>query len=297
MGRFLDEPHMWALFLTLIAGLAFLFSFCGGPLFVADLLKPRFGEAGFWVATAPLMMALLGAFSFMELPRIGPGPELRSRLGSHAVVAGLAGVMIIGLMNAFTVWQLTLDQDRADRSLIITGIIVGTVSSVGYAYLAWQYLRVPCAPKQRHNKKCGTLPFLATRPTGERATFTFTGPDSLSQFMVWIVPILGGGCFLPPPFVVWQAAGVTAAAIYTLAALAIVIGLRNSIVVTPSLVVITRSWFFIPYWRYTGRAIQDVWYGGDWGDPEGACGIVVKLDGQEVHIGSAKTMHHLYASL
>src|SRR5262249_8292034 len=91
--------------------------------------------------------------------------------------------------------------------------------------------------------------------------------------------------------------GVTAAAIYTLVALGVVIGLRNSIVVTPSLVVITRSWFFIPYWRYTGRAIQDVWYGGDWGLPEGACGVVVKLDGQEVHIGSAKTMHHLYASL
>ena len=56
--------NMWALFL--ISGVLLLVSFSGGPTFVADLLKPGFGVAGFLAAIAPLMIALLGAFSFME---------------------------------------------------------------------------------------------------------------------------------------------------------------------------------------------------------------------------------------
>jgi hypothetical protein len=90
---------------------------------------------------------------------------------------------------------------------------------------------------------------------------------------------------------------VAGVAIFFVAALAIIIGLRASIVVRPSRVVITRKWFFIPYWRRTGRVIEDVWFGGDWGEPEGASGVVVKLKGKEIHIGSPKTMHYLYFSL
>ena len=33
------------------------------------------------------------------------------------------------------------------------------------------------------------------------------------------------------------------------------------------------------------------------GRPEGALGVVVKLDGREIHIGSGKTMHYLYSAL
>ena len=56
---------------------------------------------------------------------------------------------------------------------------------------------------------------------------------------------------------------------------------------------------FIPYWRYTGRVIEDVWYSGEhWQLPEDASGgVVVKLNGKEIHIGSSKTMHYLYSSL
>ena len=284
---------MWAL--SLIFSVLFFVSLCGGPLFAADVLKPGFGVAGFLAAITPLMIAMPGAFSFMELNPIGNGPHMRSRLGSRAVLAGLAGLMITALMNAFALWRLAMGEARPDRSLIMTGIIAGTVLLVGYVYLAWRYLRMSRAPKAPR-KKHGTLPFLAPRPAAERATFTFTGRDSLSQFIVGLVLILGGG-FPLLPFFVWQAGGMTGTALSIVAALALIIGLRNSIVVTPSLVVVTRSWFFIPYWRYTGHAIQGVSYGGDWGDPEGACGIVVKLDGQEIHIGSAKTMHHLCTSL
>jgi hypothetical protein len=285
--------NMWALFL--IFSVLSLVSFSGGPTFVADLLKPGFGSAGFLAAIAPLMIALLGAFSFMELDPIGIGPHMRSRPGSRAVLAGLAGITITGLMHAFALWRLAMGETHPNRSLIMTGIIAGTVLSVGYVYLAWRYLRMPRAPKVPR-KKHGTLPFLAPRPAAEHTIFTFTGRDSLSQFMAVLILICGGGgLFLP--FLVWQAGGMTAIAVYVPASLAVVVGLRNSIVVTPSLVVITRSWFFVPYWRHTGPAIQDVSYAGDWGDPEGAGGVVIKLDGQEIQIGSAKTMHHLSASL
>src|SRR5262249_20605745 len=212
--------------------LALLFSFCGGPLFVADLLTPRFGAAGFLAAIAPLMIALVGASSFMKLDPIGTGRHLR--FGGRAVVVGLIGVIITGLMNAFALWRLAMGEDRLNRSLIMTGIIVGTVLSIGYAYLTWRYLGRPRGPKVRRCKR-GTLPLLALRPATEHATFTFPGQDSLSQFMMWLGPILGGGC-LPPPFIVWYAGGMTAAALYTLAALAGVGGLRDSIVVTASLV-------------------------------------------------------------
>jgi len=289
-------------FFLILTVFAVLFSFCGGPLLVADWLKPRLGEIGFLAAIAPLMIAVLGTFSFIELflPPIGLVPPARSRLGGRAVLAGLAAVVVIGLMNAVTLWQLAVGPDHLNRSLMIWGIVVGTASSAVYVHLARRYLRLPRAPKRTRRIMIGTLPFLAPRPAGpgnikESATFIFSGRDSLFHGMVGIVLILGGG--VPLPFLVWQAAGMTAVAVYVLAVLAVAIGLRNSIVVTPSLVVITRSWFCIHYWRYSGRAIEDVWFGGDWGEPEGACGVVVKLDGQEVHIGSCKTMYHLYESL
>jgi hypothetical protein len=99
------------------------------------------------------------------------------------------------------------------------------------------------------------------------------------------------------PVVAWHVGGVVGVFIFTLAALAVISGLRTTVVVRPSRIVITRKWFFIPYWRYTGQVIEDVWFGGDWGEPEGASGVVVKLRGKEIHIGSRKSMHYLYSSL
>src|SRR5262245_57836763 len=104
-GQLPGEPQdMRAFFLFFpIFILALLFAFCGGPLFVADLLTPRFGGAGFLAAIAPLMIALVGASSFMELDPIGTGRHLR--FGGRAVVVGLTGMIITGLMNAFALWR------------------------------------------------------------------------------------------------------------------------------------------------------------------------------------------------
>jgi len=126
-----------------------------------------------------------------------------------------------------------------------------------------------------------------------RATFKFSGRDSIAQFIAWMVTVTPVPWL---PVVAWNAGGAAGVAIIALA-LAIIIGLRASVVVRPSRVVITRKWFFIPYWRYTGRVIEDVWYGGDWGEPEGAFGVCVQLNGKEIHIGSRRTMDYLYFSL
>src|SRR5262247_1001230 len=127
----------------------------------------------------------------------------------------------------------------------------------------------------------------------ERATFKFSGRDSIAQGMAWMV-VLTPVPWLP--VVAWNAGGGVGVGIIAVA-LAIIIGLRASVVVRPSRGVIIRKGFFIPYWRYTGRVIEDVWYGGDWGLPEGASGVCVQLNGKEIHIGSRKTMDYLYFSL
>jgi hypothetical protein len=128
----------------------------------------------------------------------------------------------------------------------------------------------------------------------EDATFSFSGRDSMAQLMGLMI-MLAPVPWLP--FAVSHAGGVAGVAIFVAAVLAVISGLQASIVVRPSTVLITRKWFFIPYWRYSGRRIEDVRFGGDWGEPEGASGVVVKLDGKEIHIGSRRTMHHLYVSL
>lgn len=74
-------------------------------------------------------------------------------------------------------------------------------------------------------------------------------------------------------------------------------GLRSTMVVTESQVTITKKWFFVPYWRWTAAAIDDVWFGGDWGEEDGALGVVVQLGKDEVHIGSTRTMRELHDKL
>lgn len=126
-------------------------------------------------------------------------------------------------------------------------------------------------------------------------TFHFAGRDSLSQFTIFLV-MLGAGV-LPFPVLVWAYTGMTAAIVSVAVAGAVALGLRASITVSSSSVVITKMWFFIPYRRYAGPFMEDVCFGGDWGEPEGASGVVVTINGKEVHIGTPKSMHHLHESL
>jgi hypothetical protein len=109
-----------------------------------------------------------------------------------------------------------------------------------------------------------------------------------------MLPIAGGGILA---LLFWQFGGVLAIAVATLFPVLLVAGLRASIAVYPSRVEIVRKWFFVPYRRYTGRSIEDVSFGGDYGLDDGAIGVVVRLDGREVHLGTSKNMHYLHEAL
>lgn len=89
--------------------------------------------------------------------------------------------------------------------------------------------------------------------------------------------------------------GVVAAA---LGLLGICLGLRCSLRIEPGRVRVVRSLWGLPYRWYSAHRVEDVWYGGDWGEPEGAVALVVQLDdGREVSVGSPGTMHALRDAL
>ncbi len=124
--------------------------------------------------------------------------------------------------------------------------------------------------------------------------YTFESADSLAQFGVWIVPVGGGGIVGLLTF--WYGGWWGAFALAAIG-LALIVGLRASITVTDTEAVIVKKWYFVPYRTYRAAVIDDVWFGGDWGLEEGAMGVVVKLAGREVHIGTSKNMHQLHDAL
>lgn len=133
----------------------------------------------------------------------------------------------------------------------------------------------------------------------ETVLYRFDGSDSLARFGVFV--ILTGAGAGPIVFVlfnfVFKTDWITTIAWVLGISTVIFVGLRSSIVVTNQRTTITKKWLFIPYWRCSAAEIEDVWYGGDWGDDTDALGIVVKLGKKEVDIGSRKTMHELYRAL
>jgi len=124
--------------------------------------------------------------------------------------------------------------------------------------------------------------------------FQFESPDSLAQFSVWMIPTAGGGIV---SIFAWDWGGWKIAAAVALVFLLLIIGLRTSITVRADQVKVVRKWFFVPYRTYTSPWIEDVSFGGDWGLDDGAIGVVVRMNGQDIHIGTAKNMHYLYESL
>ncbi|WP_284620763.1 hypothetical protein [Aquabacterium humicola] len=126
------------------------------------------------------------------------------------------------------------------------------------------------------------------------ALFEFESRDSLAQFSVWLLPVVGGGTL---SILLWQFGGLPAVIATALVCISLVAGLRASIAVYPNRVEIVRKWFFLPYKKYSGQLIEDVSYGGDWGLDEGAIGVVVRLDGRDIHIGTAKNMHYLHDAI
>ncbi len=134
--------------------------------------------------------------------------------------------------------------------------------------------------------------------------FKFTGADAEARLPVFLLI----GAVIAFALIIVFSGLITfslASAIGVLKFLLIVIGIlfvgalgfRNRVVVTEQSALIEKKWFFIPYRRFTAALIEDVWFVGDWGLPDGAIGVVVEMAGKEIPIGSRKTMHGLYGAL
>jgi hypothetical protein len=106
--------------------LAALLSYCGGPLFVADLLKPRFGmgPAVFLATFLPIGMMLMGAFYVDD--RDGSG------VTAAFVRLGVLGLVITLGMHVYALGCFVQGLRVPDQGLHDVGIAVGVPWSVVY---------------------------------------------------------------------------------------------------------------------------------------------------------------------
>jgi len=104
--------------------LAALFSYCGGPLYVADLLKPRIGtESAFLITFLPVGIMVLGAF-FMD--------DAGSRWLHPVVRAGRLALYVVLAMNMYAIWCFALGVRTPDQVLHYIGLAVGAAWAVYY---------------------------------------------------------------------------------------------------------------------------------------------------------------------
>jgi hypothetical protein len=116
----------------LLLKLGALFSFCGGPLVLADSLKTQMDkDAAIAIAFLPTVGLIFGVYSLWS-----PLPD---RWDNAMVILGaLAAVALLG-MNVFAVLELINDPERADAGLIRLGIAVGVVFVAWYAYASRKF--------------------------------------------------------------------------------------------------------------------------------------------------------------
>lgn len=114
-----------------ILGLA---SFLGGPLYVADLLKPHLPMPyGFIAAFLPVALLVLGTLTLDD--------DARERTARTIVVIGLIGVGLLLLENGIAAWQLTQGRSQQNLALTLTGIGLGTLASLWYVRAAVRFFR------------------------------------------------------------------------------------------------------------------------------------------------------------
>ena len=104
--------------------IAALFSYCGGPLFIADLVKPRFGTGMvFCITFLPVGLMVLGALCL---------DETHNRWASMAITAGRMSVYIVFAMHLYAVWRFVDGVRVPDQRLHYIGIAIGVAWSAGY---------------------------------------------------------------------------------------------------------------------------------------------------------------------
>jgi hypothetical protein len=104
--------------------LAALFSYCGGPLFIGELLKPRLdAKLGFLITFLPIALMLIGAL-FLS--------DMRDRWSSAAVWVGRLGVCIAMGMHLYALWRFANGTRVSEQSLYYLGIVVGVAWNIAY---------------------------------------------------------------------------------------------------------------------------------------------------------------------
>jgi len=118
-----------------------LFSFCGGPLILCEMLKPRVGtNVAFGVCFLPIALMIFGALC-LDDPGVGGTKILLVRLG---LIGSLMALAMHGY-GAFILAAATAR--RPDHALYVIGLFIGIPTSIGFAYLAKQWLDRVRAPK------------------------------------------------------------------------------------------------------------------------------------------------------
>lgn len=116
----------------LLLKLSALFSFCGGPLVLADWLKPQMDkQLAFAVAFLPTAALIFGVYSLWSAER--------DRWDKIMVSFGALGAVTLIGVNIFAAWELVMAPQRADAGLIELGIAVGTVFAGYYGYAARRF--------------------------------------------------------------------------------------------------------------------------------------------------------------
>lgn len=146
-----------------------LLSYCGGPLLVADLMKPHTGmPLAFVVTFLPVLLMLFGIFALHQsgwtsrarragagFPEPGelavavqPSSTVADLLGwgddaRHEILMvrlGLVGAVVLLFLHAYGAWSLA-SAPGPDSGLHRIGLIVGLPVAGGYVYVARRWLR------------------------------------------------------------------------------------------------------------------------------------------------------------
>ena len=123
----------------MILKLAGLFSFAGGPLFWADALKPVMKNPWpFAVTFVPVGMMIFGMATISDREP----PTLLSRA---VVWMGLVGGALLGVMNLGALWKIIDGFAHPNQTMILVGMVVGTVATAWYGKQAHGFLKEPNA--------------------------------------------------------------------------------------------------------------------------------------------------------
>jgi hypothetical protein len=116
--------------------IAALFSYCGGPLFIADLLKTHFSMGPVFLITfLPVGLMVVGAFFLND--------DVRDRVSFALVWAGRQGLYIVLGMHLYALWCFVHGVCVPDQRLHYLGIAVGAAWSVAYLHAARRWVSSP----------------------------------------------------------------------------------------------------------------------------------------------------------